>query len=204
MPDSAPSPSLQRETISPDSAPARWLLGWQGNTLAFLWGFAEGTLFFILPDVPLSLTALYSAQRAFWQIWAIVAGALLGGSLMFSWSAQSPAARTAVARVPLISPAMFERVDRDFREYGVWGVSRGPLRGIPYKVYAVEAPAHSSLWPFLVGTIPARLWRLLGVWLAFSLGGIVLRHVQKIWAAPWLHGAIWIVVYTMYWIKVTG
>jgi hypothetical protein len=97
---------------------------------------------------------------------------------------------------------MLERADRDFREYGVWGVSRGPLRGIPYKVYAVEAPVHSSLWPFLVVTIPARLWRLLGVWLAFLLGGMVLRRVQKMRVAPWLHSAIWIVVYVLYWIKV--
>jgi membrane protein YqaA with SNARE-associated domain len=110
---------------------AEWLIRRPGTLLAFLWGFAEGTLFFILPDVLLSFTALFRPRRALVHMGAIVAGAVLAGTLMFTWSASGASARHAVARVPLVSPAMFERAERDFRQFGIWGVSMGPVRGIP-------------------------------------------------------------------------
>ena len=101
-----------------DYAPrwASWLTGKPGVVLALLWGFAEGTLFFILPDVPLSLAAMFRPRRALMQVTAIVAGAVLGGALMFSWSVRGPSARNAVARVPLVTPAMFERAEKDYRD----------------------------------------------------------------------------------------
>ena len=119
---------------------ANGLTRWPGIALAFLWGFAEGTLFFILPDVPLSLAAMIRPRRALIHLAAIVAGALLAGAVMFSWSARGPTARSAVAHVPLVTPAMFERAESDYREFGIWAARMGPVRGIPYKVYAVEAP----------------------------------------------------------------
>ena len=170
----------------PDSTPrwAAWIMHWPGIALAFFWGFAEGTLFFILPDVPLSFVALFRPRRAWLHLAAIVAGAVLGGALMFSWSSRDSAAHTVVGSVPLVSQAMFRRADQDFSEHGLWGVALGPLRGIPYKVYAVEAPAYTSLWPFLLITIPARLWRLLAVWLGFSSAGALLRRAGRGTLAP--------------------
>ncbi len=189
---------------SRDSVPpwAEWMTRWPGTALAFLWGFAEGTLFFILPDVPLSFVALFRPRRALLHIAAIVVGAVLAGAVMFSWSVRSVDARNAVARVPAVSPAMFERADRDFNQYGIWGASLGPMRGIPYKVYAVEAPAHSALWPFLLVTIPARLWRLLVVWLGFAGTGAVLRKLGRTSLAPALHATFWVVTYVIYWTTV--
>lgn len=175
------------------------MLRWPGTVLALVWGFAEGTLFFVLPDVPLSFTALFQVRRALLQLGAIMAGAVLAGAVMFTWSAHGPEARRAVGRVPLISPAMFERADRDFLQFGVWGANAGPVRGVPYKVYAVEAPAHSTLWPFLLATIPARLWRLLIVWLAFATTGALLRRLGRASLAPRLHAVFWVLVYVIYW-----
>ncbi len=173
-----------------------------GTVLAFLWGFAEGTLFFILPDVPLSLVALFRPRRALLHMAAIVAGAVLAGSVMFTWSDHSPEARAAVAHVPAVSSAMFEHADRDFDQYGIWGASLGPLRGIPYKVYAVEAPAHSALWPFLLVTIPARLWRLVVVWLGFAGTGALLRRLDRAGLGPALGAIFWVVTYAIYWTTV--
>jgi hypothetical protein len=76
------------------------------------------------------------------------------------------------------------------------------VRGIPYKVYAVEAPEHSSLGPFLLVTIPARLWRLLVVWLGFAGAGIFLRKLGWASLAPALHAFFWIGVYAIYWATV--
>lgn len=170
--------------------------------LAFAWGFAEGSLFFILPDVLLSFTALFRPRRAVVHMAAIMIGAVLAGAVMFSWSAQTPAARHAVANVPAVTPAMFERAERDLREYGVAGTAFGPARGIPYKVYAVEAPAHSNLLPFLLWTIPARLWRFVAVWLGFAGAGVLLRKLGRIGPAPAVHAVFWIVTYAIYWASV--
>jgi hypothetical protein len=181
---------------------AEWLMRQPGTLLAFLWGFAEGTLFFVLPDVLLSFTALFRPRRALVHMGAIVAGAVLAGTVMFTWSAQGAGARHAVARVPLVSPAMFERAERDFRQFGIWGASMGPVRGIPYKVYAVEAPAHSALWAFLLVTVPARLWRLLAVWMGFAAAGVILRKLGRASLSPALHALFWIATYLVYWATV--
>jgi membrane protein YqaA with SNARE-associated domain len=189
---------------SHDSVPAalEWLTRWPGTVLALLWGFAEGTLFFILPDVPLSLVALFRPRRALLHMAAIVAGAVLAGAVMFMWAAHAPGARAAVAHVPAVSSAMFEHADCDFNQYGIWGASLGPLRGIPFKVYAVEAPAHSALWPFLLVTIPARLWRLVVVWLGFAGTGALLRKLGRVGLGPALHAIFWVVTYAIYWATV--
>jgi len=41
----------------------QWMLGWPGIALAFVWGLAEGTLFFVVPDVLLSLAALFGPRE---------------------------------------------------------------------------------------------------------------------------------------------
>lgn len=181
---------------------ANSLTRWPGIALAFLWGFAEGTLFFILPDVPLSFAALFRPRRALIHLVAIVAGALLAGAVMFSWATHGPAAHRAVAQVPLVTPVMFERAESDYRRFGIWAAGIGPVRGIPYKVYAVEAPEHVGLWSFLLVTIPARIWRLIAVWLVFAAAGMILRKLGRASLAPALHALSWILVYAVYWSKV--
>jgi len=166
------------------------------------WGFAEGTLFFVLPDVPLSFVAMFRPRRAWLHLAAIVAGALLGGALMFSWSERSESARQAVEQVPAVTPAMFAGAEQDLQAYGIWGTSLGPVRGIPYKIYAVEAPRHATLPMFLLVTIPARLWRLVIVWLGFAAAGSILRKTGRVSFAPALHIVFWVVTYAIYWIEV--
>jgi hypothetical protein len=195
---------MNSTSSQPLNAPpwADWLLRGPGILLCFLWGFAEGTLFFILPDVPLSLAALYWPRRALLHLAAIVSGAVLAGAVMFSWSAHSTNARLAVAQVPLVRAAMFERADSDYRQFGVWAVALGPERGIPYKIYAIEAPLHTSLTAFLLVTIPARTWRLLAIWMGFALAGLLLRKSRRTAWAPALHAFFWVAVYLVYWVKV--
>jgi len=181
---------------------ANWLTGSPGVALVFFWGFAEGTLFFILPDVPLSLAAMFRTRRSLVHVAAIVLGAVLAGAVMFSWAAHGPTARQVVAQVPLVTSSMFERAESDYHQFGIWAASKGPTRGIPYKVYAVEAPEHSSLWPFVLITIPARLWRLLVVWLGFAGAGALLRKLGCASLAPAIHALFWIGVYALYWATV--
>jgi membrane protein YqaA with SNARE-associated domain len=58
-----------------------------GSTLAlmiaFLWGFSEAVWFFIIPDIFLTLIALFSLKRALVaMVWTIL-GAMLGGAILY-------------------------------------------------------------------------------------------------------------------------
>lgn len=84
---------------------------------AAAWGFAEATLFFIVPDVLLSIIIVRRGRRVAWiaTVWAI-AGAVVGGALMYCWSAQNASGVIALLdRLPAISPAMIARVGGDLR-----------------------------------------------------------------------------------------
>ena len=126
------------------------LEGMPGVALAFLWGLAEGTFFFILPDVAISLLALLKPRHVWRQILAATAGSVVAGMLLFNWSCSNPrGAHEAVAKVPFVTAKMFERVHASYRMHGLGAVFLGPLLGTPYKIYAVEAPEFLSRAAFL-------------------------------------------------------
>lgn len=171
----------------------------------FLWGLAEGTFFFLVPDILITAGALFSFKASLKQIGAVLLGSLLAGSLLFTWGIKNPeGAKRAVGRVPFLAPAMLEKVKRDFDDYGVWAMCKGPMSGIPYKAYAVQAGPRFS-WPaFLLVSVPARLERLLIVWALFTAVCVPLR--SKVLARPGralsLHAAYWIGIYAYYWSSV--
>ena len=124
-----------------------WVL-WAG----LLWGLAEATLFFIVPDVLLTLVALFSFRRSARVLACILLGALAGGTIMFYLGAKNPAqAKAAVLRVPFVSATMFDKTQQSFQHDGIWALTKGPGNGIPYKVYCVQASRYSGLVLFLAG-----------------------------------------------------
>jgi len=143
------------------------------NLAAFAWGVAEGTLFFIVPDVLLSFIGLRrGAQPAFIACLAAAIGAALGGVVMYAWSAQDPAGvYDLVLHVPAISGDMGEAARTAMAEQGWFAATlEGPLSRTPYKVYAVLAPqAGAPLWLFAAASILARLPRFLIVSMACAL-----------------------------------
>ena len=58
--------------------------------IAGLWGFAEATFFFLVPDVWLSFLAIESFTQGVAGSFAALAGALNGGSLMWFYGRRSP------------------------------------------------------------------------------------------------------------------
>lgn len=138
---------------------------------ALAWGFAEATLFFIVPDVALSAVALRDRGPALrCCLWAL-GGALVGGALMYGWALHSPdTAVTAVGQVPAVSAEMLARVESGLAATGSWAMFLGPLTGTPYKLYAVLSPAAGIGLPvFLLVSVPARLIRFVLVVLVTSL-----------------------------------
>ena len=178
------------------------LAGTPGVVLAFVWGFAEGTFFFVIPDVTISLVALLEPRRAWRHILAAIAGASLGGALLFSWAVRdASSAQHAVASVRFVTARMIAMVHTSYETHGIGAVFLGPLSGIPYKLYAVDAPQFVSEPAFLVATIPARGERFVLIWVVFGALGAFLRRFPALKPRQLaiLHGTVWILFYLFYW-----
>jgi membrane protein YqaA with SNARE-associated domain len=138
--------------------------------IAALWGFSEATLFFIVPDVFLSVVALRDRRAALLCCGAAVAGALAGGFLLYCWGKADPSgAASALLAVPAISQGMIEDVRSSLVSRGLVTLFLGPLKGTPYKIYAAASGSMGLSLPlFLLVSIPARGVRFLAVTLAVS------------------------------------
>jgi membrane protein YqaA with SNARE-associated domain len=168
--------------------------------VAALWGFSEATLFFIVPDVFLTVVALRDRRAALLACGAAVAGALAGGLLLYLWGrADSSGATSALLAVPAIGRGMIQDVRNSLASTGLLALFLGPLKGTPYKIYAVASgDMRLSLPLFLLVSVPARGMRFLLVTFAAS------------WAshgplAAWPLGrkrvvaiAVWTVFYAVY------
>ena len=132
--------------------------------IALFWGLAEATIFFIVPDVLLTVVATRNVKLAGKLcIWTL-AGALLGGTIMFAWGQRNiETAEAMLLRVPAISFKMVRDIETQVAEKGAMATFTGPLTGKPYKIYAVEAGAETevSFLAFLLISVPARILRFL-------------------------------------------
>jgi len=133
----------------------------QTNGFAALWGIAEATVFFIVPDVMLSWVALQDYKRAMVACVWVLAGALLGGSVIWYLGTNDPEPlRHFFASLPAVNHAMIANVGQQLQQDGLLALFIGPLTGTPYKLYALEAGgAKFNLGLFLLISIPARLIR---------------------------------------------
>ena len=140
--------------------------------IAFVWGFAEATAFFIVPDVYLGFVALFNWRRGLLAMAASLLGAILGGAVMYLLAMNNPSGVTTfLTRVPLIDAALVTDVAQQTQKQGLLAVLTGPLKGTPYKIYAAQAGEQSlPVIYFLLITIIARGERFLPVVLAF--GGV--------------------------------
>ncbi len=133
------------------------------NRIAFAWGLAEATQFFVVPDVWLTLAARRRLRPGLVAALHALAGALLGGTAMYLWGQRRGVeALAAVLAVPAIDAPMAAWVAEALRTQGEVAVLWGPLKGVPYKLYAVQAAAAGvPLAGFLLISVPARLVRFL-------------------------------------------
>lgn len=177
-------------------APRRW------RVVALLWGFAEATLFFVIPDVWITRVALRSWRESLVVIVFTIAGALAGGTLVYAWGARDPGAvRAMFDALPAISPALIDGIATRWQQLGVWAPLVGAFSGVPYKLYAAQAAGVVTLPMFLLLSVLARGVRFV----VFAL----LAHLAARWATPrlgerkvlavWL--CLWAVGYTLYWLR---
>jgi hypothetical protein len=173
---------------------------------ALLWGLAEATVFFIVPDVWLSFAGRTKLRAGLAASLYCLAGAMAGGALIYLWGRHDLSEATdLVEKVPAISTAMVERVQEELSEMGVLAVLFGPLKGTPYKVYAAQAfHAGIGIWLFLLISIPARLIRfvLVTAFCYYALKGLVR------WRPGWNRVVVlfvgWVLFYIFYFTVMPG
>ena len=173
--------------------------------IAFLWGMAEATLFFIVPDVYLGFVALFNWRKGLLATALTIIGAIVGGVIMYSLTANNPQGMAELlTRVPLIDVNMVNSIGEQMRVAGLIPLILGPLKGIPYKVYAVQAGAQSlPFLPFLLLTILARLERILPFVLVSAIVGVLFRNFiqQRTRLVIGLYVALWVGIYGIYYLR---
>ncbi len=183
-----------------------WLEGPRAQAVAFAWGFAEATVFFVVPDLWISRLALASWRVALRGCLSALAGAIAGGLLLY-WLApgHGPQLLALFDHLPAIGPGLIDRVREQLHELGGAGLLLGGFSGAPYKLYAVQAPAAGLGLPaFVACSVVARGARFLAVallvgglahWLAPRLGAATVRRAW--WIA-------WAAFYAAYWALMPG
>jgi len=168
---------------------------WQASLVAFLWGFFEATLFFIVPDVFFCFTAVFSPRHGIRHSIISILGSMPGGIIMYKLAQGHPLAlNNFLTNIPGISERMVSVVHSDFQHFGLSALFLAPWKGIPYKIFAAQAGIlNISLIRFVIATFPARLERMfLLVCLAAAVGKIFEKNIQK-------HTKAWIVFYIFLW-----
>lgn len=177
-----------------------------GVVASFVWGVAEATLFFFVPDVMVGAVALFRPRKALWAALAAIGGALVGGTLMYLVGrTMGPDLLRLVEGVPGIPPEMVSRVHADLLQHGGLAMSFAPLQGIPYKLYVTQWSVFEWGLPAMLGwTIPARAIRIVPYALLVAGLGVFLRNQVRARPRLWLtlYLAIWTGIYVGYfWIN---
>lgn len=144
------------------------------NWIAAVWGVAEATIFFFVPDIWLTIAGRRNLRTGLIASLYTLAGALIGGIVLYAWGHfDLSGARQIIGEVPAVSQAMIVRVNDELVRHGAWSVFLGPISGTPYKVYAAQAAAAGvDAWQFLLISIPARLIR-------FVLATVICHYALK-------------------------
>ena len=165
---------------------------------AGLWGYAEATRFWLIPDILLGWITLNRPRSIVSSVIAATVGAVIGGVRMHEHAGEE---HTRLTEIPGINEAMLLDAHERFASRGWVAVVRAPIDGIPYKVYATESGlAERPLAELIAWTPPARLWRfLLTAAGAAIIGRVFSRSVRRsegLWFAGTL--GFWVFVYIRY------
>ncbi len=184
------------------SNPVAWWLRRWGLWVAFFWGIAEATLFFIVPDVVVGAFAIFRPRRAMAAAGAAIAGALVGGLILYGVAAGlGSELRDVIEGVPGIPPEMVARSQSELAEHGGAALVLAPFSGTPYKIYAAEWAIRGRGLPALLAwTVPARAIRIVPVALIAAVVGTFGRNWLMQRSGRWLvgYGLIWTVFYVFY------
>jgi membrane protein YqaA with SNARE-associated domain len=165
---------------------------------AGLWGYAEATRFWLIPDILLGWVGLNRPRSIVPSVVAATIGAVVGGIRMHQ---HAPEERARLTEIPGINEAMLADAHERFASQEWIAVMRAPIDGIPYKVYATESGVAGRAIVELIAWTPlARAWRfLLTAAGAAVIGRVFSRSVRRS-EGGWLAATLgfWVVVYIRY------
>lgn len=173
-------------------------VGPRGLGVAFLWGFAEATFFFIVPDVLLTRFALQDLRRALLGcLWATL-GAVVGGCILWFLARENPGLVLRwIERLPGIPLEVVLLTGNALHDQGLVAMFSGALSGHPFKLFAAHAGAQGfGLAGFIAVSALSRLARFAGTSL---IAWLISRALGS--AAPLrllLHATFWLVFYLIY------
>jgi membrane protein YqaA with SNARE-associated domain len=182
-----------------------WRSGW--FIVAFVWGLAEATFFFIVPDVLLSFVTQRRGFRAGLGATVFaVAGAAVGGMAMLLFGRDHPEeVRAALDALPAISPEMIATAGPALAADPLAALVTASFSGAPYKVFAAAASEAGVSAPALLAiTVVARAPRFLAT---VAITAVVDRLAAK-WIGIGRRGLIlaglWVGFYAVYWSVMPG
>ena len=172
------------------------------SSIGFLWGLAEGTFFFIVPDVFIGFVAMRSVGHAAKAWMASIAGSMLAIVFIYTLMAWMDLNYLdSLTYIPGISSNLLESVSSSIAADGLPYTPLLILKGVPLKVFgAVAFSLSHSLPAVLLWTVFARLARIAPTFVVFA----VLRWLcaDKIDAnpRPWYlaMGVFWALFYAFY------
>ena len=168
---------------------------------AAVWGVAEASFFFIVPDVLLTAAVFRFGLRA-GLLLAILASlfASLTGLAMWLWAhSDAASARAAMLWVPAIGPDLLARAHREIAANWAAHLFTGAMTGVPYKLYAVEAGARGINPPlFTLVSFGSRLARFSLTAGMAAIGREVLSRTQRLGWSYVVWALAWIAVYAIY------
>ncbi len=165
--------------------------------IGFLWGLAEGTCFFIIPDLWIGLAAMYSFAGGLAAWGASILGTIVAAVML--WAAVGVGlAPQMLLWSPDVTAPMIARVTARIAAGGLPYDPGFILSGVPFKVYAVVFFAgNGSLAALLPWLLFARLVRIAPtVIVATTLRGIFKNAIEQ-WYRTWLslYALFWLVLY---------
>lgn len=168
--------------------------------IAFIWGFAEATFFFFIPDIYLTRIALFNPRRAFRCCFITAFSACIGGALMYCWAFFYPLpAYHFLTYVPAIFPKLILQVNHQLLPKPFYSLFIAPLKGIPYKIYAVAFGTQKITFiKFIVTSYFARLFRFLLITGAGVVIVSFLKNHMTEKAIVYVHLIVWAMVYILY------
>ncbi len=168
---------------------------------ASVWGVAEAKVFFIVPDVLLTVAVLRFGFRTGLRLAVVTAlFASLAGFVMWLWAKSDPmSARHTMLLVPAVGVDLLTRAHSDMAGYWPVQLFAGAVTGLPYKLYAVEAGARGiNPFAFAAVSFAARLMRFS---LSTGLVAIGREVFTKLQWTRWSYAAlalVWIALYVIY------
>lgn len=166
------------------------------------WGFAEGSFFFIVPDVWLGFVALFAPRRMLITLAAIVAGAVAGATFLYFATIVRPDELTSlILALPAIAPADLEQARAQMQDDGAGAILPALVEGRPVKLYVHGAALDGvGLVEVVAYTVLNRLARLLLFGSVVALLGWAGRSIVAHWprAVAALYAVAWVAFYAAY------